>query len=64
MCERDVGPLPLALAWTESWTHNPDLGPDQEIEPFALQDDAPPAEPHQSGLNDFFYLPSELSCDS
>ena len=53
MRERNIDRLPLAHAPTGDQTHNPGLCPDWKLnwQPFALQDDAPPAEADWSGNN-------------
>ena len=51
----------LLLHPNQGLTHNPDMCPEQESnwQPFSLQDDAQPTEPHCSG-NVFFFPSSEF----
>ena len=57
MRQRNSTWLPLAYIPTRFQTCNPGMCPDWESNwrPFALQDDAQAAEPHQSGLDHFFF---------
>ena len=50
-CKREISMLLLIYVLSGDYTHNPDMCPDWELNqgPFALQDNAQPNEPHQSG---------------
>ena len=48
--EKDRGWLPFVHVPTREWTHTPGICPDRGLNlQSSLWDDAPPAEPHQSG---------------
>ena len=58
MWERNIYWLPLARTPTGDQTCNPGMRPDQEPngQPFGLQNDPQPTEPHQSRLSSVFFL--------